>query len=515
MTRFKIAALCALSAFCLSAGDFTMHYSASAEAYGGPHDFAPYYMASMRHGTLTQARGAGLGVSAWRPLDTSRRFSYSFGIEANVQGANSTDYLRYNVANASWFSHAAAPSRVWLQQLWGEVKYRAVFLQAGLRDFTPALVNGRLSSGDLIESGNSRNIPGARAGFIDFQNIPFTKGWVQIQGELAYGKSTDNDWQKDRYNYYNRHLNLGWWYNYKRCFFRTKPDMPLSVTVGMQAAAQFAGQTWWYRRGEVWRYVDMKLKARDFLDMVVLREGDEYWKGNHVGSWDFQARYRLRNGSELKAYFQWLWEDGSGIGKLNGMDGLWGLEWKPARRGFISGAVLEFMTYMNQGGPIHYDYDDHEGTDLITDRSTGRDDYYNNNWYNGYALYGMSIGSPMFISPLYNTNGVTTTFTDNRFWGIHAAMEGDLSPTLSYRVMASYRRFFGTLQVPALHTSHDVSAMLETSWAMPSVPGLKINAQVAMDAGNSAYGNTFGALIGVSYNGIFNFKTGKSTPCVP
>lgn len=514
MTRFKLAALAALLSVSAHADDFTMNYSAGLTANGGPHDFAPYYMSALRHGTLTSARGATLDVAAWRPLDLGKRFSYSFGIEAYAQGANSIAYERFDRKEQNWYYHSEAPSRVWLQQLWGEVKYRGVFLWVGMRDFTPALVNSRLSSGDLIESGNSRNIPGGRVGFIDFQNIPFTNGWVQIQGEIGYGKSTDNDWQKNHYNYYNNHINLGWWYNYKRCFFRTKPSQPFSITIGMQAAAQFAGETWWYRDGSYWRYADMKLKARDFLDMLILREGDDYWKGNHVGSWDFQARYRLRDQSEIKAYFQWLWEDGSGIGKLNGMDGLWGLEWKSAKRGPLSGAVLEVMTYMNQGGPIHYDYDDHNGTNLNTHRSSGRDDYYNNYWYNGYALYGMSIGSPMFVSPLFNTDGATTRFLQNRFWGIHAAAEGDVMPNLTYRAMASFRRFYGTLSVPAVQTTHTVSAMVEATWTLTQVPGLALNAQIAFDCGNSSYGKNFGALVSLRYNGIFNFKTGKSTLCV-
>lgn len=514
MTCFKLAAIAALCALGASAEDFTMNYSAKFEFNGGPDDFAPYYINSLRGGRITSARGATLSVAAMRPLDLSRRFSYSFGVEALAQGASAIGYERFNPDINEWFSHSESPSPVRLQQLWAEVKYRGVFLNAGLREFTPALVNSRLSSGDLIESGNARPIPAVRAGFIDFQNIPFTNGWVQIQGELAFGKSTDNGWQKSRYNYYNEHLNLGWWYNYKRCFFRTKPSQPFSITIGMQAAAQFAGQTWWYRNGRVWRHEDMKLRVRDFFDMIILKEGDQYWKGNHVGSWDFQARYRLNSGSEIKAYFQWLWEDGSGIGKLNGMDGLWGLEWKAASAGAVSGAVIEFMTYMNQGGPIHFDYDDHTNTDLNAKRASGRDNYYNNEWYNGYALYGMSIGSPMFIAPMYNTDGATTTFLDNRFWGLHAAVEGQILPTMSYRAMASYRRFFGRLQLPAICPTHTVSAMVEGTWSLPRVPGLQLGAQIALDYGNSSYGKNFGALVSVSYSGIFNFKTGKSTPCV-
>lgn len=514
MTRFKAAGLCALMALGAAAEDFTMNFSASLQANGGPNDFAPYYINSNRHGTLTSARAGSLSLAAWRPLDLSRRFSYSFGVEAWAQAANAVDYQRYSAAAEGWENIGRRPQAAWLQQLWGEVKYRGVFLYAGMRNMEPALVNERLSSGDLIESGNSRPIPQVRAGFVDFQNIPFTDGWVQIQGEIAWGKSTDNGWQKSHYNYYNYHLDLGWWYNYKRCFFRTKPSQPFSITVGMQAAGQFAGDVYWYRAGRMTDVHRQGFKISDAVGMLILKPGDGYWTGNHVGSWDFQARWRFNDGSELKGYFQWLWEDGSGIGKMNGMDGLWGLEWKAAERGAVSGAVLEVLTFMNQGGPMHYDYDDVRGTTLNVHRAEGADNYYNNHYYNGYALYGMGIGSPMFPSPVYNTDGCTTQYACNRFWGIHAALEGDVLPDLSYRAMASYRRFFGTMFVPALEVTHTVSAMVEATWRMPRVPGLALTAQVGLDMGNSVYGKNFGALIGATYSGIFNFKKGKATPCV-
>lgn len=514
MIRYKLAIFFTSLALATHAEDFTMNYSASIDANGGPREFAPYYIAALRNGKFSSARGATLSVSAIKPLDKSKRFSYSFGVEASAQIANNVEYQRFDAKNSSWFTHSENTPRIWLHQLWGEVKFRGVFLWLGMRDFTPALVNRRLSSGDLVESGNARNIPGFRAGFIDFQNIPFTNGWVQIQGEIGYGKAMDNDWQKNHYNYYNEHLNLGWWYNYKRCFFRTKPSQPFSITVGMQAAAQFAGESWWYRDGAAYRHENKQLQIRDFVDMLVIRQGDAYWKGNHVGSWDFQARYRLKNDSEIKAYFQWPWEDGSGIGKLNGMDGLWGIEWVSSKSGVVRGAVVEFMSYMNQSGPIHYEQNDHTGTNMTGHGADGRDNYYNNYWYNGYAHYGMCIGSPMFISPIYNTNGATTTFLNNRFWGIHAAVEGSILPELSYRVMASYRRYYGTLQIPSITPSNCVSAFMEASWSVSKLPGLQINTQIAMDCGNPGFGRNFGAMLSIKYSGIFNFKTLKSSPCV-
>lgn len=515
MTRFKVLLIGLLAVVGSQAEDFTMNYSAGVQAVGGGHDFTPYYINSLRNGSLTSARGALLNVKAWRPIDMSKRFSYSFGIEAWASGTNSVDYVRYNHVDGKLVARPLAPSRFILQQLWGEVKYRGVFLYAGLRDFTPELVNSRLSSGDLIESGNSRNIPQARVGFIDFQNIPFTNGWVQIQGELAFAKSTDNGWQKQHFGYYQGHIQLGWWYNYKRCFFRTKPSQPFSITIGMQAAAQFCGDVTWYNRGEIRDTHNQPLRMKTFMQILLMKSGDgDYYLGNHVGSWDFQARYRLPDRSEIKGYFQWLWEDGSGIGKLNGMDGLWGLEWKPVKPGKISGAVLEVITFMNHGGPIHYASHDYINPTLTGSMASGADNYYNNHYANGYALYGMSIGSPMFIGPVYNTDGATTTFLNNRFWGLHGAVEGEMTRNISYRAMLSYRRFYGQIFVPALHTSHDVSAFFEADWQLPKVPGLKLGAQIALDYGNSPYGKNFGALVSATYSGIFNFKKGKSTPCV-
>ncbi len=499
----------------LSAEEISINTSASMEVNAGHGNFAPYYIASNRHGTLTQANGVQMNLKAWKPLDMDRRFSWGVGAEGWAGMTDATDYMRYDADAGEWHVNGQRPPHVWLQQLYGEIKYLGVFLTVGLKEHESPLLNQELSSGDLVQSGNARPIPEVRVGFIDFQNIPFTNGWVQIQGEIGYGKYTDNGWQKSHYSYYNSHVNLGGWYNYKRCFFRTKPSMPFSVTVGLQAAAQFAGITYWYdNKGKLYQTDNMSFKLIDLVDMLVIRPGDMYWKGNHVGAWDFNARYLFSSGHQLKAYFQWLWEDGSGIGKLNGWDGLWGLEWNAPQPGPVSSAVVEVMTFMNQSGPLHYDPEDISGATMNNGNADGADNYYNNTWYNGYANYGMGIGSPMFPSPIYNLDGYTTAYVDNRFWGVSAGLNGLITSGLEYRVLGSYRRFFGTHFVPRSNPVHNVSAMIEADWSIRQVPGLSLKAQVAFDSGNSPYGNQTGALVGIRYSGIFNCKSRTYTPCV-
>lgn len=475
----------------------------------GNGNFAPYYIASNHHGIITQSKDALLRLSLYKQADPSRRFSYGFGADVITGYTSSTDYLRFSpdeaagsmaVKNGWLVPHSEHPSRIWLQQLYGEIRYRGVFITVGMKEHSSALLSPTLSSGDLVESGNSRPIPEVRAGFNDFQDIPFTKGWVQIQGEISYGKMTDNAWIRNHYNYYDSHYNQGALYTYKRCYFRTKPSERFSATVGMQTAGFFGGESKWYERGKLVNTKKFSKGIKQFFKMFLPTDGGkEYYSGSSLGSWDLMLRYRLRDGSTIKAYMQKPWEDGSGIGFLNGFDGVWGLQFTSARNGWINGAVIEYLDFTNQSGPMHWDPDDFPGTD-IPNRAEGADDYYYNHEYNSYANYGMAIGSPFLVSPIYNTDGFLQ-FAANRVRGFHIGVEGDICGGLSYRVLGGYRRSWGSGRIPFLAPKDDTSFMLEATYAPPRVSGLTVKAAFGLDHGD-LYGNTAGGMITVSFNGL-------------
>ena len=201
-----------------------IEYSASFIGNAGSGDFAPYYIASNQHGILTQKSDALLRLSAWQPMDTTKRFSYGFGFDLLGGYSATTAYQRYDLSTNNFYTHDEAPANAWIQQLYGEIKYRSVFITLGLKQHQSALLNNQLSSGDLVESGNARPIPELRAGFIDFVDIPFTNGWMQIQGEISYGRTTDTKWLENHYNYHKQFISTGSWYTYKRAYFRTKPS---------------------------------------------------------------------------------------------------------------------------------------------------------------------------------------------------------------------------------------------------------------------------------------------------
>lgn len=477
-------------------------YFATALGGGATGSLAPYLLGSLNHGKTPYAGTALADAGIIRPLSRATRFSYGFGAEGLAGYRKGVDYSRYEADAQAWTVSRFSPPAVWLQQLYGEVKWRGVFLTVGLKEYGPALLNASLSSGDLVESGNARPIPQARIGFVDFQDIPFTNGWVQIQGEVSYGKMVDNAYLKDTYNYYNYHIALNTLYSYKRCFFRSKPSMPLSVTAGMQVGSFFGGKSEFYSNGVLKRVDHYSQSLKTFFKIMFPfgENGEDYYTGQTLGSWDFLARYRLRSGDELRAYFQGPWEDGTGIGRMNGFDGIWGLEYRAARQAWVDGAVVEYLDFRNQSGPIHWEPDDTPGT-TVTAHATGRDDYYNNAYYNAWANYGMALGSPYFMAPIYNSDGYPA-FLCNRMRGFHIGLSGHPTATLAYRILASYSHGLGTYHAPYHPARDNFSMLFEAEWdAARLLPGLSARAQLGFDAG-SLRGDNFGAMVAITYSGI-------------
>lgn len=108
-----------------------------------------------------------------------------------------------------------------------------------------------------------------------------------------------------------------------------------------------------YIKGELVSERHFNLNFKSFWNAFLPNPGGEdFYEGNHLGSWDFMARYRFSSGETVRAYFEWPWEDGSGIGRRNGWDGLWGLEYIAAdRNGWLTGALVEYLDFTNQSGP--------------------------------------------------------------------------------------------------------------------------------------------------------------------
>lgn len=509
MSRIKIklilTAIVAVACLSPAVAEIPIEYFASIVGQGSSKSLAPYMLGSWNQGRYVEGSGIWQEAGISKRLDMSRRFDWSAGVSYLAGVGSKTSHDRWNENTESWETNDVRRSAFRLTELYGQLKYRAVYLTLGMKNTKSGIVDDHLSSGDLVRSNNSAPIPGVAAGFLDFQNIPFTNGWVQIDGEIMYGKMTDNGFKQSEFNYYTGVQALNLYYNYKRCYFRTNPNKRFHVTVGMQAAAVFGGTSYSYKKGSLLHTEHRGFKFADIFKMFFPMEGGEdYYAGNHLGSWDLKAVYRFRDESRLNAYFEWPWEDGSGIGKMNGWDGLWGLQYDFAKNGIVNKVAVEYLDFTNQSGPIHFDPEDNPDSPL-TGHAQGADSYYNNDYYGPYSYYGMSIGTPFLVSPIYNSNGMLA-FLHNRARGFHAAIEGNPIPRLSYRLMVGYETAGGYGRVPAYKKSNSTSGMIEAKF-QPAVkiPELEIGLRMAFDKG-SLRGDNFGAQLQVAYHGVFNLK---------
>lgn len=500
ITAILAAALCAFGAM----AEVPVEYHASVTAQASSKSLAPYMLGSWNQGRYAEGNGIWQEAGISKPLDTSRRFSWSAGFDYLAGVGEKTEYARWNEDAQTWGVNAASRNAFRITQLFGQLKYRAVYLTVGMKDSHSLIVDDRLSSGDLTRSNNASPIPGIGAGFLDFVDIPFTKGWVQINGEIMYGKMMDSEFKRREFNYYSGVDANGIYYNYKRCYFRTNPDKNFHVTVGMQAAAFYGGTSYTYFRGQLRDTQHYGSGLKDMLQAFLPMEGGEdYYSGSHLGSWDLKATYRLRDDSRINAYFEWPWEDGSGIGKMNGWDGLWGIQYDFGNKGIVSKAAVEYLDFTNQSGPIHFDPDDKPDSPL-TGHAQGADNYYNNDYYGAYSNFGMSIGTPFLLAPIYNRNG-SLAFLHNRARGFHAAVEGNPTDRISYRLMVGYQTAGGSGHVPDFRKSHNTSAMIEGNVRpFGKLPQLELGLTMAFDKG-TLRGDNFGARLQLSYCGDFTF----------
>lgn len=502
-------AVVALTVAASATAQNSVEYKAEALGNVSTGDFAPYFIGSMNGGKVVRKSSALLDLEAKVSIDRSRRFSWGGAVEVLTGYSSANEYDRWYEALSEWGLQQNRPSAAWIQQLYGELKYRGVTLMVGQKSPKSALLDETLSSGDLTRSSNARGIPGVSVGFIDFQDIPFTNGWVQINGSIEYGRYTDNGFRRKQFDYYNWMLATDIYSTYKFCYFRTKPSEAFSVTLGLQSAGQFGGYTEYYSRGVMFNSENRGFKIKDLWKMFfpTTGNGNNFVEGNSLGSWDFMARYRLRSGAEVSFAFQWPWEDGSGIGRRNGWDGLWGLYYKSNKRTVVTGAAVEYLDFRNQSGPIHWAPGDSPGTDL-TAQATGGDNYYNNDTYTAYTNYGMAIATPFLVAPVYNLNGYPA-FQHNCARGIHLALTGCVGAEIDYAVKYSWQQAWGISRKPLPICSIDNSMLVNVGWdASRLLRGLHIDAKVAFDAGRLR-GNNFGALIGVRYSGSFKFIKDK------
>lgn len=401
-----------------------------------------------------------------------------------------------------------ANHKFYLQQCYANLSWKSFFLEVGAREHQQVIRDNLLSSGSFTKGTNAKPIPQIHVGTNGFWNIPFTREWVQMNFDFGYGKFLDSGYREDRYRQasdINKMYTTGAYYHQKHLYFRTNPTKRFFVMIGIEHVAQFGGTNHSLIDGILTaREKPTNLKA--FWNVILPLGDNNYYNndspedwvyGNHLGSMTVQLGWNINKQHQLQAYLDDIFEDGSGIRKSNGWDGLWGVQYRNRTSGrqYVRGAVFEYFQSTNQSGPLHWDSGDHPEPirSQITDLVVGDDDYYNHMFYDSYAHYGMTPGNPLILSPIYNKDGFTR-FSDNRVKAWHLGINGELTDRLSYLIKGSYREGWGTYKRPLVEKHHSFDAMLQGIY---SVGPWQFSAAYAFDKGN-----TFGDC------STFNFKIG-------
>ena len=126
-------------------------------------------------------------------------------------------------------------------------------------------------------------------------------------------------------------------------------------------------------------------------------------------------------------------------------------------------------------------------TDSI--KLVGNDDYFNNYIYrNGWTYEGMTLGTPLITSPIFNEDG-SDQILNNRVMAFHLGLGGMLGK-INYRSFFTYSINKGTHSLPFNPQKNQFSWYFETTF--PSIwQGIDMKVMLAADIGQM-YGNNLG-----------------------
>jgi hypothetical protein len=442
----------------------TLVYSLNARLNPGVGTFAPFLSTANqydRHGFTPNS------LSLWgtigKSIATQKTFDYGFGVELN--------------SNVSPTQHRFFPGELYI-----EGKVGPFLANLGMKRDPIGNQDSELSSGNILNSQNSRPIPALTIETNGYMDVPFTKGYLEWMGGMA------NGWFSDKTDTKNTLLHHKW------LFLRLGGSLPVTVNYGVNHVAQWGGDSR--------NFGNSPVTFDNFMRIFFARGGGssapatEFYNilGNHIVSQQIGFSLKL---PEWSADF--YWQDISETGPIYAFwdtyykkDGLWGLSLRVPRFRALHSLALEVLSTTNQGGPWH---------DLDGIVFGGTNNYFNNSVYpNGWSFYGMTIGNPWLTSPKYNSDGAVI-FENNSLRMFYLSALGEICQT-KYRLTTAYSINYGNPDKLYAFPKKQFSGQLDVFHTLPFLQNAEGSLSISGDRG-SLYGNNLALLIGFRYTGLF------------
>lgn len=468
-------------------------YFALAQAGVASGEHNPFWLVANRFGLASIDKTNGyIRAGLIRHLDPNPRFSWGFGVD--LAGA---------------FNYT---SKFVVQQLYGEVRYRSLNLTVGSKQWTNGVVDPALSSGDMLFSANARPIPQVRLEMPDWQWIPYTKQWAAVRGYFSFGHFTDSRWERNRCRPVDQTYAEHRLFHSKGLFVRGgNPDrFPLIFEGGLEMGCEFGGTAYaWNSVTNKYEIVKFPKGIKEWIKAVIPMGGGDSNDpnqageisnvyGNHAGQWSAALSWQPKDaGWSARLYYEHFFEDHS----MMLFDHAWkdmllGVQVNLPANPFVTSVVYEYINTRDQSGAVYWDW-----TPEVPDQISGADDYYNNPNFGNWQQWGMGMGNPLLLSPIYNTNG-SLLFMHNRIKGHHLALRGTPHRDLDYRVLLTYTRSWGTYRYPVRNMRHNFNGLVELTYRPHQLKGWAACLGVGADGGN-LLGGSFGAQLTICKTGWF------------
>lgn len=460
---------------------------------------APFWFSANRRGTQSvEQYGGHLRASLVRSAeaDSCRRWRFGYGLD--LIGA---------MGNASVFN---------VQQAFVDMQYENARLSLGVKERPLETKNNELSTGGMTFSNNSVPIPQIRFELPKWWNISRKSRLVFIKGHIAYGMLTDGKWQRDNNAGTPNLYSTRSFYHSKAGYMKigNEERFPLVLSGGLEMVCQYGGKGYniQSREGELQGDVDLNGGLiKDAFNALIpggsdVNDGDySNVGGNQLGSWILSLGW-YGKGWSVRAYMDHFFEDHSMMfWQYPWKDNMLGLEVNFPHNPVVSTIVGEYISTMDQSGPIY-----HDKTEELPDGIYGTDTYYTHHIYGGYQHWGMTMGNPLLHSPLYNT-GDRAGWLGSRFSRLtayHVGLSGDPHPDVHWRVLFTHMRTLGQYTIPTEYPMHGTYCLAEIGYKPHQLNGWKFTLSLGSNAGQTLH-TSQGAMLTVCKSGVFNKREVK------
>ena len=352
-------------------------------------------------------------------------------------------------------------------------KYFNLFI--GRKEERLGVIDSTLSIGPLVNGNNAVPIPKIAISTNGWLNVPFTKGWVQFNGYYSHGWFEKNRFMQNAF------------LHQKYFYVKLGTKSPVHVHAGIIANAQWGGT-----RADNGKKEPSSFD--DYLRIITGRKGGANATsfdqinalGNHLGNWDLGATVHL-GGWQLTQYWQFLWEDGSGLAVKNWRDGMMGISIKKKdKASWFQGLNVEIIRTNDQNATKCCQ----NGLPYLEP-----DAFFNNSGYrSGWSYRNVVIGSPVFLLEKPN-NPFGTTRINNMINAVNLGVEGAfLQSKVTYTFNYVYFKNQGMYQQHFAKIFKLHSAIFTGNYKIDAKRSLRL--QLSLDTGNKI-DNSFGA--GIAY----------------